>query len=352
MRSHTMKGAWAALACVMVVGMLFAGGTPGRAADAGSLTFTVAGGTFEKWERSVLIATFEKETGAHVNVVAGLTMTNLAKLRASRGNPQIDVVTFDPPGAIPAAKEGLLEKLNPAKIPNLRNVYPWAKPQYDTLAPDYLFYECIAYNTNLIKSPPTSFNDLWNPEYQGKVLIPDISQGHSYLLVAELSKMLTGGKDFYDADAAFKKLATLKPSILTYWTSHDQVAQLLNSGQAWIAAWGIDRSITQRMQGAPINCVIPKEGDMKIVSNIGIAKGSAHQALAEKFINLWLSPEIQQSMANNVILAPIVKNVKLTGVVGDAFAPAKLQALDSPDWDRLIPLEPKWAEIWNQMMVK
>jgi putative spermidine/putrescine transport system substrate-binding protein len=164
--------------------------------------------------------------------------------------------------------------------------------------------------------------------------------------------MLTGGKDFYDADAAFKKLATLKPSILTYWTSHDQVAQLLNSGQAWIAAWGIDRSITQRMQGAPINCVIPKEGNMKIVSNIGIAKGSAHQALAEKFINLWLSPEIQQSMANNVILAPIIKDVKLTGVVGDAFAPAKLQALDSPDWDRLIPLEPKWAEIWNQVMVK
>lgn len=350
---RSLKRIWIGVIGMMVIGLLVGiGGTPGRAAGGEELTFTVAGGTFEKWERSVLIVTFEKQTGAHVNTVTGLTMTNLAKLRASKDHPQIDVVTFDPGGAFPAAKEGLLERLDPAQIPNLRNVYSWAKPPYDTLAPDYLFYECIAYNTSVITTPPTSFNDLWNPAYKGKVLIPDISQGHSFLLVAELSKMVTGGKNVYDGEAGFKKLATLKPSVLTYWTSHDQVAQLLNSGQAWIAAWGIDRSITQRIQGAPINCVIPKEGDMKIVSNIGIAKGTAHKALAEKLINLWLSPEMQTSMANNVILAPIVKGVKLTGVVGDAFAPNKLQGLDSPDWDRLIPLEPQWTDLWNQMMVK
>jgi putative spermidine/putrescine transport system substrate-binding protein len=337
-----------AVVALVVAGLLAAGG-PAGAAGSNVLTVTVFGGTFEKWERSVVFTAFEKETGATINAVTGLTMTNLAKLRASRGNPQIDIVGMDPPGAVPAANEGLLEKLDPAKIPNLNNLYSWAKSGNAALAPSFVAYQCLAYNTKMVSPPPTSWADLAKPQYKGKVILPDINQSHAYYLIMMESKLATGS-DLYNADAAFKPLVALKPDVLTYWTSHDQVAQLLNSGQAWLAPWTIDRAITQLSQGAPIDCVTPKEGAVVFISNMTIAKGTKHLDLAEKFMNIWLSAAIQQSMATHIFLAPVNKNVTLTGLSKKYLSPKPNSV--APDWPKLMTLEPAWADRWNRAMVK
>ena len=33
----------------------------------------------------------------------------------------------------------------------------------------------IIFNTKLVKTPPTSFADLWRPEFKGQIVLPDIS---------------------------------------------------------------------------------------------------------------------------------------------------------------------------------
>jgi putative spermidine/putrescine transport system substrate-binding protein len=93
------------------------------------LVVTIPGGAFEKFVREVVFPEFEKRTGGKLIGFTGLTMQNLAKLRASRDNPAFDVVRMDPPGMIPAAQEGLLHKLDPDKIPNLKDLFPWAVPE-------------------------------------------------------------------------------------------------------------------------------------------------------------------------------------------------------------------------------
>lgn len=56
------------------------------------VTVVLPGGTLAKAFRKNVVEPFEQQHRARVNVVTGLTMENLAKLRAQKDNPQIDVV--------------------------------------------------------------------------------------------------------------------------------------------------------------------------------------------------------------------------------------------------------------------
>jgi len=256
------------------------------------LVVILPGGTLEKVLRKSWVEPFEKQYNAKALVVTGLTMENLAKLRAQKGNPQIDVVIFDPPGAIPAANEGLLEKLDPERIPNLKDQYPFEIQKHGLFATQWLSNQVLAYNTKFVKEPPKSWADLWKPEYKGKVILPDISTSHGVFFISIISKMQTGG-ELYNTEAAFSKLKTLRPNVLTFWTSHDQVAQLLNSGEAWLAPWTSDRALSQTAAKAPIALTVPKEGAIYFTSHIAIAKGTKKKELAEKYLNVAILAEAQ-----------------------------------------------------------
>jgi len=317
-------------------------------AQSNEVIVTLPGGTLEKLLRRSWVEPFEKKYNAKVIVVTGLTMENLAKLRAQKGNPQIDVIGFDPPGAIPAANEGLLEKLDPERIPNLKDQYPFEVQKHGLFATQWLSNQVLAYNTKFIKEPPKSWEDLWKPEYKGKVILPDISTSHGFFFISIISKMQTGG-ELYNTDAAFAKLKTLRPNVLTFWTNHDQVAQLLNSGEAWLAPWTSDRALTQTAAKAPIALVVPKEGAIYFTSQIGIAKGTKNKALAEKYLDVAISAEAQLMNAQQAFLGPSNSKVKLSGILAESLAYGDtLKKLLAPDWNRMDQLRNDWMERWNR----
>ena len=310
---------------------------------------TLPGGTLEKVLRKSWVEPFEKIHKGKAIVTTGLTMENLAKLRAQKGNPKVDVVIFDPPGAIPAANEDLTEELDPERIPNLKDQYPWEIQKHRRFATQWLSNQVLAYNTQFIKEPPKSWADLWKPEYKGKVALPDIGTSHGLFFVSIVSKMQSG--DLYNTDAAFAKLQTLKPNVLTFWTSHDQLAQLLNSGEAWIAPWTADRAMSQTAAGAPVALTVPSEGAIFFTSHIAIAKGSPNKALAEKYIDVAISQEAQMINAQEAFLAPANAKVQLTGTLADNLAYGeRLKQLIAPDWGKMDQLRNEWTERWNRQI--
>lgn len=333
---------WILVVTFVVAGFGIASG------QSNEVTVTLPGGTLEKVLRKSWIEPFEKKNNAKAIVVTGLTMENLAKLRAQKGNPQIDVVGFDPPGAIPAANEGLLETLDPERIPNMKDHYPWAIQKDRLYVTQWLSNQVLAYNTKFIKEPPKSWADLWKPEYKGKVLLPDISTSHGVFFVSIISKMQTGG-DLYNTEAAFAKLKTLRPNVLTFWTSHDQVAQLLNSGEAWIVPWTSDRALTQVAAKAPVAVTVPKEGAIYFTSHLGIAKGTKNKALAEKYVDTAISAEAQLMNAQEAFLGPANSKVKLEGYLAKNLAYGdQLKVLVAPDWNKLDQFRDQWTERWNR----
>lgn len=326
-------------------------GSPGigHAAADDELVVTVNGGAFEKFVRSVIFTEFERRTGGKIIAVAGLTMQALAKLRASRDNPTLDVIRMDPPGTIPASHENLLHKLDPDHIPNMKDLFPWARPASGDYVADNSDYQTLAYNTKFVTTAPVSWLDLWRPEYRGKVIIPDITTSHGVLFIAILAKVLSG--DFFNTDAAFAKLAELKPNVQTYWTSHDQVIQLLTTGQAWLTPWISDRAVYQVAAGASIDLVVPKQdGALFVPADAMISAGTKHLALAEAYLNILLDPKIQAQNAEVIFNGPSNTLAPLTGIAKKYYSIADLNLLDI-DFGMLLKAQPAWVDQWNRRMV-
>src|SRR5260370_7286454 len=82
----------------------------------------------------------------------------------------------------------------------------------------------ITYNTNLVKTPPTSWADLWKPSFKGKLAIPDISgtSGQQFLMAAA---RLNGGS-VENIDPGFEAIKKLKPNIQMMYTQPDQIIPL------------------------------------------------------------------------------------------------------------------------------
>jgi len=321
----------------------------GAAGEPEELVTTVFGGTLEKAWRTNVIEPFEKQNNVRVRVVTGLSVENLAKLRAQKDNPQIDVFMFDTPIALVGAKEGLLETLDASRIPNLRNVYDFAMDGTRQHVAVYAVSVFLGYNTQHVKEKPTSWTDLWKPEYKGRILIPNISQITGAYFIAILGHAF--GKGWSDADTAFARLKALRPSVLTFTTSHDQTAQLMNQGEGWMQPWSNDRIATQVKAGAPIGMAIPKEGSVFASGAMGIAKGTKRKALAEKYVNFALGEAAQAANAATIFLAPVNKNVKLTAEVAQ-FVPygEVMNRLFQIDWNEFTKQRDQWVDRWNREM--
>jgi putative spermidine/putrescine transport system substrate-binding protein len=69
-----------------------------------------------------VIPEFEKAHKCRVFTIEGATLSNIAALRATRTTPKFSVMMMDDVGVPQAKQEELIDKLDPAKIPNLAKV--------------------------------------------------------------------------------------------------------------------------------------------------------------------------------------------------------------------------------------
>jgi putative spermidine/putrescine transport system substrate-binding protein len=323
---------------------------PGASWAREELVVTMYGGPMEEgWRRNV-VDPFVKQFDADVTIATGLSLENLAKMRAQRQNPELDVVAMDTVAAVPAAREGLYEQLDPNRIPVLNDLYDWAIEPHRYYVSWLSVYYGLAYNTQKIPRP-TSWEDMWNPVYKGHVIFPDISNVGATYMMHILNTIGGGDTNANQVDVGFKKIASLKPQLLTFWTNHDQVGQLLSQGDAWITPWPSDRLLTLKSLGAPVDIVIPREGVPFGTSEMGITKGTKHQALAEKYLNFALGPEAQAHNAQTIFIGPTNKKTQvpeqLAKDLGMNPGP-EVKRIAYPDWEKVAAYRAGWIDRWNR----
>lgn len=325
-------------------------GSGGAAPKGGLEELTVVnfGGTFAaNWKKDI-IDPFEKQFNARVTEVTSLTMDTVAKMRAQKGNPQMDVVMFGELGGIVASDEGLLDPLDDSHIPNMKQAVEQARVAGNGYVNNFFVAMVLAYNTDKIKTPPTSWNDLWDPAYKGHVALSDTNSCCGFAFVLLQAKLNGGSAD--NIDPGFKKVASLKPNVLAFYTSHDQMAQLLNQGEAWIGPWTNDRAASQHAQKAPIDMVFPKDGAVVFANSMGIPKGSKHKDLAEKYINFALDPAQQKAFAQDAFVAPVVKGVQLPPEVLKyvPYSEDVTSKMITLDWRAIAKNTSAWQERWQR----
>ncbi|MGV9771161.1 polyamine ABC transporter substrate-binding protein [Streptosporangium sp. NPDC003464] len=197
---------------------------------------------------------------------------------------------------------GLLEPIHPELIPNLANLYPEAKElSYDkgnVFSVPYTWGTTgICYRSDLVKTEPTSWNDILNPPDEAKKKVTMMTTERWLALPAVKALGLSvNTKSDEDLAKVKAKLLEAKPNLLRY----DDVdfGKRLTSGEAVMAeAWDGWCPTSEKN----IKFVVPKEGSDLWVDTMVVLKGSKNKEAAHAFINFILDPEIHGWAAENIL---------------------------------------------------
>jgi putative spermidine/putrescine transport system substrate-binding protein len=320
-------------------------------ASAQELVVATFGGTFVDNSKKCHAAAFEKATGATVKYVLGSSVQTAAKLRAAGARAEFDVAYMDSQIVKQAKAEGLLQPLEPAKIAHWNDIYDAGRDKDGYWVGMMFAGTTIAYNTNLVKSPPTSWADLWKPELKGKLAIPDISgtSGQQFLMAAA---RLHGGS-LENIDPGFEAIKKLRPNVQMMYTQPDQLIPLFERGDILVAVWYTDRTGAAAAKGVPVAAVYPKEGAIGIVPTVSIPKASQKRELAQKYIATLLAPEGQLCFAQSQFAGPNNRKVQLPPDLAKLVPYGEnVQRMYFPDTDFVARKFPEWSERWGREIAR
>eukprot|EP01037_Dinobryon_pediforme_P031233 gene31233-35629_t len=186
------------------------GGTGASAEETRELVIVTYPGALSKPHRWLADKLQEAHPGLTVRLVPSDSQDIVAQIKAAQGYSPYDAGPNDEPPHLLGIQEGYLGKRDDAHIPNLANVYPelLAKSGGYGVPATYSLVG-IAYNTNLVKTPPKSWADLWRPEFQGQVGIARTSSNLGLATLVVAAK--THGGSETDLEPGWAKLQELKP---------------------------------------------------------------------------------------------------------------------------------------------
>ncbi len=238
---------------------------------------------------------FTKETG--IKVIYNTYESNeamYAKLKLLEGKGY-DVVVPSTYMVDLLREAKLLSVIDKSKLPNIKHLDPARVSQAftmeDTYSIPYMWgAQGFMVNKNVVDPKSiTSWNDLFRPEFKGKILLSDdMRDTFGAALLATGSELNT--KDPAKIKAAFDWLVKLKPSVRIFDVTAAKQA-LISEEVAAGFIWNGDAFIA--MQENPnIVFIYPKEGLPLWMDSFAIPAQAENKEAAHAFINFMLRPEI------------------------------------------------------------
>ena len=309
------------------------------------LVIATWGGASEKGLREI-VKPFEQEHNVEVVFDIGNNSDRLNKLRANKGNPVVDIALMTDCFSVMANEEGIFDTINPENVSNLEKLYDFALDK-DGFGPAYSVVRYgMVYDSEVVKETPTSWEDLWNPDY--KVSIPDITSTAGPMLLVTASE-LNGGDD-HNIDPGFEKMAKLKDNIVNFYLSPTDVITMFERKEIAMSPFMDIFVPTMQESGLPIKWADVKEGSFAGFNTVNIAKGTKNKELAEKFVNFMLDENTQQQIAEILFEAPVNKDTVVDESIAQhmAYGQEKVDQLVLFDWSHINSVKSEWIERWNK----
>lgn len=251
-----------------------------------------------------IAAQFKKATGHDVEVAVHATNEEvMGKVTATQGQG-FDVLFVSAPFAQVLSKLGIAEKLDHAKIPNLKNLFPEAAQlKHDpgnTFSVPYTWGTTGLCFRSDLTGEPASWNDLLKPTegISGKTTMLATDR---WLLAAG---MLAKGYSVNETDA--KKLDEVKSLLIEAKKSllaYDDTtfySKLVSGEAVLVHAWDgwCNYGITDKPE---IKYVIPKEGSDLWADTMVVVASSQNKDAAYAFINFMLDANNGKWVAENIL---------------------------------------------------
>ncbi|MCW4456839.1 PotD/PotF family extracellular solute-binding protein [Microbacterium sp. MPKO10] len=292
---------------ITVVSMATAcSGSSHGAQDESTVVVGTWGGDYQKYLEQFVDPALAEQGGSPDAVYAtGNDTARLAKLRAEKNSADgsMDVVALSIIEMQQAADAGLLEKLDTSKVPNLANVDEKLKNPY--WVPHIYSPNVIIYNTDEVATAPTSYEDLWDEKYAGKIGIQAPQSQDFFHAAATLAQGKNATSDFMSGLPLLKELA---PNTQVF-ASQEQLGAALMSGQVWMTLnWKARAYQWIEASDAPLAVSVPKEGTYATQFEMAIPKNAPNKEAAYAYLNALLDPDAQLGFATSMGYLPSVLN--------------------------------------------
>ncbi|QJP17616.1 ABC transporter substrate-binding protein [Starkeya sp. ORNL1] len=242
-------------------------------------------------QMAAVIAAFNKDyPDIKVELFRSGTTEVMAKLQAEQvaGKSPADVVLIADTVAMTQLKnDGRLYALN--DLPT-EGIAPEVIDKDKTYFGTKLITTGIVYNTNLVKTPPRSWNDLLVPDVAKRLIMP--SPLYSGAAVIHLGTMLQ------QPEFGWTYFKTLADNGAVAGQGNGTVIEAVARGEK---AYGIIieyMALNAKAKGSPVDFVFPKEGVSTITQPVAILKGTDALEAAKTFVKWQLSRTAQEQAAS------------------------------------------------------
>lgn len=297
--------------------------------------------TMEEPLAKALFDTFEKETGIKVEWVRLSGGEAVARLEAEKANPQASIwVGGVGTQHIEAKLKGLTTPYNSRVAESIGKKY--RDPENYWIG---LYVGPIAFCMNTKRAAelqldmPRSWADLIKPEYAKKIRVAHPStSGTAYNMVTTVIR-INGG----DEDKAFDYLKKLNNSIEQYTRSGSAPGKSVAIGEIPIAIGYLHDQIKLKVEGAPLEIVIPSDGTGFETASMSLIK-SGPDALNAKKLYDWVLGKNAMDIISKWYVIPLSN---LASPSDTGFDLAKMKLVDQDDqWDA--SNKARLIERWNK----
>jgi spermidine/putrescine transport system substrate-binding protein len=299
---------------------------------------------------------FEEEYGVQITYVAYDSPEEaVANLRAGE---VYDIVVLENQYLPSLIAAGLLAQIDYRNVPNFRNISPnFRDLSYDPGNRHSIPYSWgttgLVVRSDLVEEPVTSWTDMWDPRYVGRVV-----NWHAprYTIGAALKSLgySINSEDPQQLEAALSRLLELKPNAV--WLDDEaSSAPLLMSGEAVMAlGWAYDVWVGQE-ESDDIVYVLPDEGTILWGDNFVIPANSHSRYTAELFLDFALRPGISAQIVNgnyypmanaaaDPFIDPEIRSDPVIYPTNEDLENAEILLSLSPEGEQL------YAAIWERFM--
>jgi spermidine/putrescine transport system substrate-binding protein len=258
-------------------------------------------------------------------------------------------------------QKGLYQPLDVERLEHWDVIFPAMKELPGVIVDDQVYIvpvdagtAGIIYNSDVVTTPPDSWTDLFDPQWQGRASIEDLA-----ITAIDIGAFVNGIEN--PLEMSSEQLEQVKQYLIdhrgqfrTFWKGGADIKSQFKSGEVVIASGYPDYATSLREQGVPVEFVPAKEGQMLWVCGYGISPDAENVDAAYALLNWYTSlpPQIYAATnwsyltSNQGILEAVPQEV-VDAASLDAFA-------GTADDVNLLPASPpenreEWVAAWIEV---
>jgi putative spermidine/putrescine transport system substrate-binding protein len=321
----------------------------------GTITLMAYAGIFQdNYTRTVVEPFMRANPNVRVTYAPGGTSAQmLGTVRAQRGDPQVDVVIMDYTTSSIGNTEGLFERMNPADMPSLAELYPEARAAGGEFGPAVTWdHLVVVFDTQNLTPPITRLADLWRPDLRGQIALAAPPNIQGLALTCMVEKM-EGGDHRRSIDAAVRKLRELAPSVQTFEPNPDGYSLILNGVVKVATGWNARAQLYSDETRGRIGVLLPPEGSVFQVNTINVTAGSKNRAAAMAFANFALSRTAQKDFTERMFYAPTNARAEIApaALARTAASPDNRARMLPVDWNDIVRVRDQWNNRWRREII-